>query len=68
MAIRRMRSANGDEMISGGEMLKTNEPMHCVSYKVAHAPSDDSDQPVHSYSLIRVLTGLSVGTQGSNRR
>ena len=35
---------------------------HSISYKIAYAPRKDSDQPAHLCSLIRVLTGHSVGS------
>ena len=44
---------------------KIFEPGDRISYKIVCAPSDDSDQPVHSRSLIRVFAGHSVGSQGS---
>ena len=34
---------------------ETNEPAHDKTYKMACAPSEDSDQPGHPPSLIRVL-------------
>ena len=41
---------------------------HGISYKIAYAPSEDSDHPAHPRSLIRVFTGHSlVGSQGSRR-
>ena len=33
----------------------TNEPAHDKTYKMGFAPSEDSDQPVHPSSLIRVF-------------
>ena len=36
-----------------------NEPGHSNSYKIACAPSGDSDQPAHLRSLIRVFAGYS---------
>ena len=33
--------------------------------KVASTPSEDSDQPAHPRSLLRVFAGHSVGSQGS---
>ena len=30
---------------------------HSISYKIACAPSEDSDQPAHPRSLIRVVAG-----------
>ena len=35
---------------------KINEPGYNISYKCPCAPSEDSDQPAHPRSLIRVLT------------
>ena len=40
----------------------TNEPVHDKSNKMACAPSDDSDQPGHPPSLIRVFPGHSMGS------
>ena len=34
-------------------------------YKITYAPSEDSDQPAHPHSLIRVFEGHSVDNQGS---
>ena len=31
-------------------------------------PIEDSDQPEHPHSLIRILDGCSMGSQGSNRK
>ena len=33
------------------------EPGHSISYKIAYAPSEDSDQPMHPRSLIRIIAG-----------
>ena len=35
-------------------------------YKLANVPIEDSDQPVHLLSLIRVFNGQSIGSQASN--
>ena len=35
-------------------------------YKLACAPIEDSDQPVHPQSPIRIFDGHSMGRQGSN--
>ena len=43
---------------------KSSEPGISISYKIACAPSEDSDQPAHPRSLIRVFTGHSVDSQG----
>ena len=40
----------------------TSEPPHDKANKVARAPSEDSDQPGHSASLIRVFAVRSVGS------
>ena len=40
--------------------------MSSKRYKLACALIEDSDQPVHQHSLIRVFGGRSVGSQGSN--
>ena len=45
--------------------MKVNQPGHSISYKIACAPSEDSDQHVHPRSLIRVFAGYPVGRQGS---
>ena len=42
-----------------------NEPGHSISYKIACAHSEDSDQPVHPRSLIRVFAGYSKERHGS---
>ena len=39
-----------------------NEPPHDKTNKMAYAPSEDSDQPGHPRSLIRVLAARSVGS------
>ena len=43
------------------------EPGHSISYNIACAPSEDSDQPAHPRRLIRVFTGESAGSKGSKR-
>ena len=40
----------------------TNEPPHDNTNKMACAPSEDSDQPGHPPSLIRVFTVHSMGS------
>ena len=35
--------------------MDINEPVHDKTYKMAYASSEDSDQPVHPHSLIRVF-------------
>ena len=35
-------------------------------YKLAGAPIEDSDQPAHTRSLIRVFDGRSMGSQARN--
>ena len=42
--------------------LKAFEPPHDKTNKVACAPSEDSDQPGHPPSLIRVFAVCSVGS------
>ena len=42
------------------EMIKTNEPPHDKTNKMACVPSEDSDQLRHSPSLIIVFTVRSV--------
>ena len=39
------------------------EPGHSIFYKIACAHIEDSDQPVHMRSLIRVFAGHSLGSQ-----
>ena len=41
------------------------KPGHIISYKTACVSSEDSDQPEHPCSLIRVFAGYFVGSQGS---
>ena len=43
---------------------KKYEPHHDKTNKVACAPSEDSDQPGHLPSLIRVFAVCSVGSLG----
>ena len=38
---------------------------YCIPYKIACAPSEDSDQPAHPRSLIRVFAGHSVSSKWS---
>ena len=47
-------------------VLTPNQPVTIQTYKLAYAPIEDSDQPAHSRSLVRVFDGRSVGSQGSN--
>ena len=39
-----------------------NEPEYSISYKIECDPSEDTDKPVHTRSLITVFTGHYVGT------
>ena len=39
---------------------------HSISYKIACAPSEDSDQPAPLRILYGVVAGHSLGSQGSN--
>ena len=41
------------------------ELVHYISYKIACAPSEESDQPAHLRSLTKVFTEHSVSSQGS---
>ena len=43
----------------------SNEPVRSISCKTACVPSEDSDQPSHPSSLIRVFARHSLGSQGS---
>ena len=45
-------------MLSGTNLIY--EPGHSISYKITCAPNEDSDQPAHPRSLIRVFAGHSV--------
>ena len=45
--------------------LRKNEPGDSISYKVACAPNEDSYQPAHPRSLLRVFAGHSMCSQGS---
>ena len=45
--------------------ILTNEPGNSISHNIACVPSEDSDQPAHPRSLIRVFAGHSVDSQGS---
>ena len=45
---------------------KRYEPLHDKPNKMTCAPSEDSDQPGHPSSLIRVVTVRSVGSLGPN--
>ena len=38
------------------------EPVHDKTYKIECAPSEDSDQPGHQPSLIRVIAVHSMGS------
>ena len=42
------------------------EPVSCKMYKLACAPTKDSDQPAHPRSLIRAFDGRSMGNKGLN--
>ena len=37
------------------DVRKTDEPAHCIFYKLASAPSEESDQPARMHKLIRVF-------------
>ena len=43
-----------------------NEPAHDKTNKMTCAPSEDSDQPGHPSSLIRVFAVRSIGSLGPN--
>ena len=43
----------------------TFEPGYSISYNIAFAPNEDSDQPAHPRSLIRVIAEHYVGRQVS---
>ena len=43
------------------------EPGHSVSYKIARAVSEDSNQPPHPRSLSRYIAGRSVATKHPKR-
>ena len=45
-------------------MKTAYEAGHSISYQIACAPSEDSDQPAHPRSLITVFAGHSVTSQG----
>ena len=55
----------GHLLILGTSETYSYKPGHNISYKIACVPSEDSDQPAHPRSLIRVFTGHSLGSQGS---
>ena len=42
-----------------------NKSRKSISYKIASVSSEDSDQPAHPRSLIRLFAGHSVASQGS---
>ena len=42
--------------------MNLNEPPHDKTIKMAFAPSEDSDQPGHLLSLIRVFAVRSLGS------
>ena len=46
-------------------IANTFEPGHSISYNIAYVPSEDSDQPAHPRSLIRIFTGQFVASQNS---
>ena len=50
-------------MVSG---KLSSEPASSKRYKLACAPMEDSDQPAHPHSLIRVFNGRFMGSQRSN--
>ena len=43
----------------------SHQPKQDNSYKITSVPSEDTDQPVHPYCLIRILTVRSVESQVS---
>ena len=43
-----------------------NDPMSIKRYKLTCAPIEDSDQPAHTHSLIRVFDERSSDSQWSN--
>ena len=45
-----------------------NQPIPSKRYKFACVPLEDSDQPEHKRSLIRVIYMRSMGTQASDRK
>ena len=45
-----------DAMGTSSLLQNTIEPGHSISYKIAPAPSEYSDQPAHPRNLIRVYT------------
>ena len=50
--------------LEDAEGMGDSEPLHDKTNKMTCAPSEDSDQPGHLPSLIRVFTVRSVGSQG----
>ena len=48
-----------------GDWMAVFEPEYNKVYNITCTPSEDSDQPVQPYSLVRVLAESSVGSQGS---
>ena len=42
------------------------EPVSSKRYKLACAPIENSVQPAHRYSMVRVFDGQSLGSQGSS--
>ena len=53
-----------DEMCCIDSRKKHFEPPHDQNNKMTFAPSEDSDQPGHPPSIIRVFAVLSVGSLG----
>ena len=49
---------------SSSVSLSTYMPLHHKTYLRTCAPSEDSDQPVHSRSLIRIFTGHILDREG----
>ena len=48
------------------EVTTLFETVSSKRYKLAYGPIEDSDQPAHPCSLIRVFDGCSVDSHGSN--
>ena len=56
--------AVGSKFIAAGISVKF-EPSHSKSYRIICAPSEDSDQPVHPHSLLRIFAWRSgLGSNG----
>ena len=45
--------------------FNTNEPQRQETYLQTSVPREDSDQPAHSRSLIRIFTGCILNSQGA---